>query len=65
MRIVMIFLHCLDLSCVTITSQHELIAVVEFGRLCLCTGTVVAYCIDITLVMAADFSKTWSLEAQA
>lgn len=53
-RILMIFL---DFSCITITAQHELIALVEFGHLCLCTGTVVAYCIDKTLVLAADFSK--------
>lgn len=61
----MIFLHCLDLSCITITAQHEFGSLVEFGHLHLCTGTVVSYYINITLVMAADFRKTGILEAQA
>lgn len=61
----MLFLHCPDLSCITISTQHELSALVQFGHLGLCTGTVVAWCTGITLVMAADFCKTGILEAQA
>lgn len=60
MRILIISLHPFGLRCVTANAWCEPTALAELVWFCLCTGTVVAYCEDITLAMSHGFCKTGS-----